>query len=904
MLKFDSIFACNKEEVGLIQGVEHCIALKDGDRINYFPNRRVPLAYEEKVQAAINELLKGNIIRPSKSPYRSPIVVVPKKDGEVRLCVDYRQLNDNTVRPSFYLPDSNEIFDKLGGNKYYSTLDMQKGYYQIKMSHESIHKTAFTCSQGHYEFLRMPFGLCGAPSTFQRAVQSILIEENNKSCLIYLDDIIVFGRTLEEHNERLLSVLKRLHDAGVKLSKTKCHFGKESVKFLGHIISQRGIETDPEKTKKIREWECPKTMKDLVTFLGFASYYRKFVQNFSIIAAPLENIVKRDKISKNQQIQWNTGMQDSFHNIKEQLCNAPVLMCPIRNCTFVLDTDASKFGIGAVLSQRLPDGTEKVVHFASNRLSKAEINYCATRKELLAVIHYVKQFSHYLLGKQFIIRTDHKSLTWLMTWKNPSTSQYFSWINELSQYDFIIKHRKGSEHINADVLSRLISCKQCDMKHEDNTIGNANLCQIFTDMQIKAILPMATEMEIKKLSEMSNIVEANQTLYVQEDNTTRIPIITEKAGLILAQKLHSSLCHVGSKKMIESIKPRVFWIGYRKTCKNISENCQICLSRKSIIPLNHKLQHIEATSPLKKICIDIAGPLPEYMGFRYILAVVDCFSRYPCLIPLKSIETETIVAKLFEKWVSIFGAPDVIHSDQGSNFNSRVFNEFCRSYNITKTKTAPYHPQSNALCERLFRTVKDMIFCIKNERGIDWPNALPYIEMALRGTYSSALQCSPYEILFGQTMSHNIFDNSFENVKKFVPNEKLIDFVFKNVVNCDKKTPVEPVKVGDFVMIRIFPVQKSVYKPRFSGPFKVINIKSSGSFITVKNNKNVLIERNIKDIKRCQPFKNSRIVYQAKEQSSNQATPSAPSSTKATPTNDSNIRRYPQRSRQNPVRFV
>ena len=243
MCKFDSIFACDINEIGLIEGINHNIVLKDCEKVVCLPNRRIPIAYEEKVKAALDDLLKEGIIQESKYPFHSPIVVVPKKDRTIRLGIDYRQLNDNTIRPSFYLPDCNEIFDKLGGNSYFSTLDMQKGYYQIKMSNESILKTAFTCSQGHYEFLRMPFGLCGAPATFQKAVQNILISENNKSCLIYLDDIIIFGKTLEEHNQRLVAVLTKLQSAGVKLSKNKCHFGKESVKFLGHIIRKKGIET-------------------------------------------------------------------------------------------------------------------------------------------------------------------------------------------------------------------------------------------------------------------------------------------------------------------------------------------------------------------------------------------------------------------------------------------------------------------------------------------------------------------------------------------------------------------------------------------------------------------------------------------------------------------------------------
>ena len=253
--KFENIFAIDKVEVGLIRNAEHQIILKNSDEITRLPNRRIPLAFEEKVSDSIKELLEAGIIRHSDSPFNSPIVVVPKKNGSIRLCVDYRKLNENTVRSSFYFPDIGEIFDKLGGNKFFSTLDMQKGYYQVKMSDKSIEKTAFSCHEGHFEFNRMPFGLCGAPCTFQKIVQDILANDNYKTCLAYLDNIIIFGRTLEEHNERLFHVLSKLREAGVKLSKEKCIFAQRKVRFLGHVITEDGIHTDPEKTNKVKNWK-------------------------------------------------------------------------------------------------------------------------------------------------------------------------------------------------------------------------------------------------------------------------------------------------------------------------------------------------------------------------------------------------------------------------------------------------------------------------------------------------------------------------------------------------------------------------------------------------------------------------------------------------------------------------
>jgi len=294
------LFANDLNEVGLIKNAFHSIQLKDKNSVISVPNRRIPWAYEGKLQECIRDLLDKKIIQHSESPFNSPVVVVPKKDGSIRLCVDYRKVNECTVKKSFYFPDTSELFDRLGGNKYFSTLDMQKGYYQVKMEKDSIQKTAFSCSEGHFEFLRMPFGLCNAPCTFQSVVQSILSKENNKTCLIYLDDIIVFGRTKEEHNQRLKLVFEKLFAAGVKLSFKKCQFLRPEVKFLGHTISENGVATDPQKTEAIKNWKIPQTMKDLSTFMGFASYYRRFIKDFASIAKPMESVLRREKTARNK----------------------------------------------------------------------------------------------------------------------------------------------------------------------------------------------------------------------------------------------------------------------------------------------------------------------------------------------------------------------------------------------------------------------------------------------------------------------------------------------------------------------------------------------------------------------------------------------------------------------------
>ena len=409
------MFSYGDFDIGTFNGVHHEICTLVNTPI-FCRTRRIPLAYEEAVGKQIEEMLKHNIIKESDSAWNSPLVVIPKKDStKIRICLDYRRLNACTERPVFHIPSSQELFDCLGGNSYFSTLDLSKGYYQIPMHPEDACKTAFSTPKGHYEFIQMPFGLNGAPATFQKALSYVLREEVGKFCCVYLDDVIVFGRTIEEHNERLFIVFSKLQSAGIKLSKEKCHLAQTSVLYLGHIIDKDGIRTDPKKVDKIKNWSRPLYGKDLHSFLGFAGYYRKFIKNFAQLAHPLETLlVRKGHKTQNDLLFWNKEAENAFDRLKYELCSSPVLAFPIKSGTYILDTDASHNCIGGVLSQKFPNGDEKVLYYASNRLTETECGYCTTRKELLAIVRYLRLFRHYLLGRKFVIRTDHKSLSWLM----------------------------------------------------------------------------------------------------------------------------------------------------------------------------------------------------------------------------------------------------------------------------------------------------------------------------------------------------------------------------------------------------------------------------------------------------------------------------------------------------------
>ena len=409
--------------------------------------RRYPPAHLRTIDDGLDGMLKQGVIEPTSSPWASNIVLARKKDGSYRVCIDYRQLNELTKKDAYPLPRTDECFDALSGSCLFSTFDLRSGYYQLALNPNDSEKTAFITRRGMFKFRTMPFGLCNAVSSFQRAMDLVLNGLNLETLLCYLDDIVVFSRTPEEHLERLECLLQRLKDANLKLKPSKCQLFQRRVSFLGHVVSAEGIQTDPEKIRLIAEWPAPRTLKEVRGFLGLTGYYRRFIYGYSEIVSPLHALMK-----KNRAFAWSDECQASFEELKKRLQGPPILALPNEEGVFLLDTDASDFCIGAVLSQ-LQDGQERVVSYAGRALSANERNYCITRKELLAVVYYLKYFKQYLLGHKFIVRTDHAALTWLRRTPEP-IGQNARWLEQLEEYTFEVQHRPGARHGNADAMSR------------------------------------------------------------------------------------------------------------------------------------------------------------------------------------------------------------------------------------------------------------------------------------------------------------------------------------------------------------------------------------------------------------------------------------------------------------------
>lgn len=790
--EFKDLFSSSSNELGHTSMTQHRIDTGNHSPIKQHP-RRLPFSKRNDVRDMLLKMQQSDVIEPSTSPWSSPIVLVKKKDGSTRFCVDYRKLNEITRKDSYPLPRIDDTIDSLTGHKWFSTLDLKSGYWQVEVHPEDREKTAFTAGdQGLWQFKVMPFGLCNAPATFERLMDSVLQGLSCEACLVYLDDIIIVGRSFQEHLENLRAVLTRLRQANLKLNPNKCNLFRTEVTYLGHVISREGVRTDPEKISAVKSWPRPENANQLRSFLGLCTYYRRFVRNFSRIARPLHRLTE-----VKQKYEWTTACEDAFQTLKRELTSSPILVYPQLEKPFIVDTDASNEGIGAVLSQETK-GVEHVVAYFSKSLSKPERNYCTTRKELLAIVKSVEHFHHYLYGRKFLLRTDHASLSWLLNFKSPE-GQVARWIQRLQEYDFEIQHRKGASHGNADALSRRpcpTDCRHCTRAEDNfecfkpvvrqvastsdpllNSWNDQNLRQSqLEDSDIKPILEFLESDSARPvwqaISSFSPTTKRywalwnslhlqNGVLYRKwesdDGKTSRWQLILPKSRIPeVLRELHNGATggHFGLMKTLQKVRERFYWDKIRNDVEQWCKSCNQCAARKGPSKRTRgRLQRYNVGAPFERIALDILGPLPVTNNQnKYILVVMDYFSKWPEAYSIPDQEASTVSEVLVREWVSRFGVPLLIHSDQGTNFKSAIFKGMCDILGMEKTQTTPLHPQSDGMVERFNRTVLNhlSIFVSKNQK--DWDQKLSLFLLAYRSAVHEATGYTPAQLLFGRDL--------------------------------------------------------------------------------------------------------------------------------------------------------
>ena len=844
--RYSAVFSKNEWDLGWTNLVTHSIDVGDSKPIRQ-RMRRYPPSHLQAIDEHIDTMLKQGVVERCSSEYASNVVLAKKKNGTLRCCIDFRQLNDVTKKDAYPLPSTSQSLDSLSGCKWFSTVDLRSGYHQLSMDPADADKTAFITRRGIFRFRTMPFGLCNAVATFQRLMDLVLSGLNLDICLVYLDDVVIFSSTMEQHLERLELVFKRLLGANLKLKPSKCFLMQTKVTFLGHIVSSDGIATDPEKIKLVSDWPVPTTLKQLRGFLGLSGYYRRFVEDYAKKAAPLNNLMK-----KNRPFIWTDDCQLAFEELKLALTSPPVLALPNDKDMYILDTDAANLSIGCVLSQ-VQDGQERVIAYAGRMLSKNEVNYCVTRKELLAIVYFVKYFRQYLLGRHFIVRTDHAALNWLRHMDQP-VGQNARWLEQLEEYQFTVQHRRGKRHDNADAVSRhpclnKPTCTACHPKEvnciavttssrtEQGTIPVADgpADNASTDFDVTLLKQTAVEpinqgkqhletaepslspgqCDDRDLSESLTLGWSSEEIFTAQSNDSDIgPIVdlisssshkptwkdvefqsadvkslwaewerlSTKNGVLCRRwtQLHPGPVrwqiivpriyrkefirlahpgitggHLGRSKTEEQVKRRAYWPNWRTDVAREVKMCEECSQyHRGKAPKQTPLQPFGAGYPFELIAVDITGKHPtSTRGNRYIITVIDVFSKYAEAYPVRNHTAPVVARVLVDNFFSRYGTPLRLLTDRGAEFESQIFQELCRRMDIEKIRTTAYQPSTNGCVERFHRTLNSMLAKVVQKNQRNWDDCLPSVMAAYRASCHSSTSFSPNALVFGRENS-------------------------------------------------------------------------------------------------------------------------------------------------------
>lgn len=765
--------------LGFTKVVEHEVDTGDSPPVRSAP-RRVPPFLEGKVKAELQRMVELGILEESDGFWSSPICVVAKRDGRVRICADLRRVNAVTKMPAYPIPRIDSILDSLSGSSVFCVLDLRQCFYQIGVAESSRDKTTIATKWGNWRHTRVPMGLSGSPATCAKMLDIVLKDVPAETAVSFFDDICVHGSDFDDVLQKLETVLERLHRAGLTINLSKCALFCPSVKFLGHVVSSEGLTVDPDRVSKVRDWPVPRTAKQLSSFLGLAGYMRKFVKNFSGIAAPLFKLLQKDV-----QFQWSEEAQSAFMLLKKALCETPVLTLPDFSPEagqFILETDCSDQQAGAVLLQ-MQNGVERVIAYGSQKLSKAQVNYSTTKKELLAVIIFCDKFSAYLLGKQFTIRSDHSALRWLLSFRNPH-GMLARWFEILSQFHFRIEHRPGAQHVVPDALSRRptetvdqacqtegpqddrcfrLSAKDWSGSYfrseqdKDVCIGEVTK---FLSAGVKPRKRDLSQPCHRYLSQWSRLRLLDGVLYRVY---RRRPFDSDQLQIVLPESLVQGVLqsfhagptggHFAADKLLAQVRLRFWWSTMCADVERFCKSCPQCGERNTPVPAPRaSLGEISASEPLEVVGLDILSSLPETAsGHKHILLVVDHFSRWVEAYPLKTQEATEVASVFVKEFVSRFGCPKRVHSDQGGCFVGEVMRLTCEMLGIDRSKTTSFHPQSNSIVERTNRTLLGMFSkFLENHQHAEWDRNLPLLLLGLRSQVHRSLGVSPFCVMFGR----------------------------------------------------------------------------------------------------------------------------------------------------------
>ncbi|KAL0554251.1 hypothetical protein IC582_008168 [Cucumis melo] len=674
--------------------------------ISQAPYRMAPNELKE-LKMQLQELVDKGYIRPSVSPWGAPVLFVKKKDGTLRLCIDYRQLNKVTIRNKYPLPRIDDLFDQLRGATLFSKIDLRSGYHQLKVRESDIAKTTFRTRYGHYEFRVMPFGLTNAPAVFMDLMNRIFHRYLDQFVIVFIDDILVYSVDRESHEEHLRIVLQTLREKQLYAKFNKCEFWLEQVVFFGHVVSAKGVSVDPYKVEAIVNWERPISATEVRSFLGLAGYYRHFIKDFSRLALPLTALTR-----KNVKFEWSDKCEQSFQELKKRLVTAPILALPVTGKDYVIYCDASRLGLGCVLMQ---DGN--VIAYASRQLKEHECNYPTHDLELAAVVLALKIWRHYLFGEKCHIFTDHKSLKYIFDQKELNLRQR-RWLELIKDYDCTIEYHPGKANVVADALSR------------KSRLPKSALCGI----------------RVALLNELRGSKAVGRLC---------VPNISELKNAILEEAHGSAYAmHPSSTKMYRTLKKTYWWSGMKQEIAEYVDRCLIC---QQVKPVRQRPGGFLNPLPVPEwkwehITMDFLFGLPRTSsGHDGIWVIVDRLTKTTRFIPIKMTSTLDQLARLYvDKIVSQYGVPVSIVSDRDPRFTSKFWPSLQKAMGTGLKFSTSFHPQTDGQSERTIQTLEDMLrACVLQLKG-SWDIHLPLMEFAYNNNYQSSIGMTPYEALYGR----------------------------------------------------------------------------------------------------------------------------------------------------------
>lgn len=796
--------------------------------------RRLPPGKLAAAKLAFQTMLEAGEIRPSTSPWASPLHIVPKSGNSWRICGDYRALNAKTTPDRYPVPNIQDFNTFFSGTNIFTKLDIVRAYHQVPVAKSDIEKTAVITPFGLFEYLVMPFGLRNAAQTFQRLMDNIL--RDFSFAYAFIDDIIIASKGSEEHETHIRAVLGRLQEAGLTLNAGKCRFAQSDVTFLGYKVTAAGISPCTEKVRAILDFPRPENVTQLRRFLGMANFYRRCMPNVAGVQAELFGLIKTNKRNDKTPILWTDKASDAFGEMKKALANAALLAHPDDSLPIAVSTDASDTAVGAALHQ-IREGVNEPLAFFSRKLSETERRYSTYDRELLAIHAAIKHFRPLIEGRNFSVYTDHKPLVYAFSQKSDKASpRQLRQLEFIGQFSTDIRHVKGVENIPADTLSR-IGALRAPVAVPYDELARAQQ----SDPELQQLLASEeTSMNLKA----RKIPESDLLIFCDVSSGKPRPFVPEQYRRTVFGSVHN-LSHPGGRVTSRLIRNRFVWPNINRDCIQWARACTACQCAKVGRHTKAPLGIFETVDRFSHVHLDIVGPLPPSRGKTYVVTLIDRTTRWPEAVPTNDISAETVGDILVKEWISKFGVPVKITTDQGRQFESDLFHKLSSALGANKIRTTGYHPQSNGKVERWHRAMKAAIMAHQTER---WVDVLPMVLLGLRTAINSDTQVSPSQLAFGTELRlpgdffADTESSEIRGAPDFVKNlrETIRGIIRPSRLHGRPKIFVSPeLATASHVFLRVETQRRSL-QPPYTGPYRIVSrtehtvtIDQAGKEITV-----------------------------------------------------------------------